>query len=523
MRSAPVRYARVRLSARRGAASGAGWVDERPGGAAEEDLAAAAARTRPDVDDPVRVQDRLVVVFDHEHRVAAVAHPAHHVQQEFRIVMVQADRGLVEHEEHALETDPRERCQPDAPGFASRERRRLAIQREVPQAQALQRLAPLVDLPPDRVEKVPGTFSPGTFVPRDAVSRLVEEPAQVVDRQGRGLRDARPADLHGQRLGPQARAAARPAGHRAHEAQDVGVPLLPEDLLHHGEDALVDALLPRLGGDARPSHPRLERVLAVRDADPIGAVENDIALLRRQRLPREVDRETMRAAHLVEHVDGDLRVDQVAGGRRDPQRAAADGLRRVGDQQVRVEAVFDTQSLAGRAGPVGGVEREQPSFEARAFGTGGHRAQPRPAQPQQVVQLRQRADRRSRVAGYAGLVEGDGREQTGDISRGGPRNSPQELPRVRRERLQVSAASFLGNGVEGERGLAGPRHARDDGKRAVRDADVHPLQVVFVRACHDDGVEGGARGVLSRHGCRTPPLTEHPMIPAAAADLTNRL
>ncbi len=218
--------------------------------------------------------------------------------------------------------------------------------------------------------------------------------------------DVQAAEAHRQRLGTQTRAAARAARQAPHEPQDVAVAAAPEDLLHHREHALVDALLARLRGDAAPAQPRLERVLAVRDADAVGPVQDDRALLVGEVPPRRVHVEAVRAAHLVEHVDRDLRVDHVAGRRGDDERALAHRLRGVGDQQVGIEPVLDAEPVARRAGADGRVEREQAALDASA-----RRAPRRAARRAAAGRRAARSASRPWSAGSAGSCAGPPRSR----------------------------------------------------------------------------------------------------------------
>ena len=66
-----------------------------------DDLAAVDAGRRADVDHVVGLKDRLLVVLDHDHRVAEVAEVLQRFEQARVVALVQADRGLVQHIEHA--------------------------------------------------------------------------------------------------------------------------------------------------------------------------------------------------------------------------------------------------------------------------------------------------------------------------------------------------------------------------------------------------------------------------------------
>ena len=97
--------------------------------ARDDDLAAVLTRARADVDDVVGDADGLLVVLDDDHGVAEVAQPHHRVDQALVVALVQADRRLVEHVEHADEAAADLRRQPDALRLAAGERGRRAVER----------------------------------------------------------------------------------------------------------------------------------------------------------------------------------------------------------------------------------------------------------------------------------------------------------------------------------------------------------------------------------------------------------
>ena len=96
------------------------------GRALGDDLAAVDAGARPHVDHLVGGADRLLVVLDHDHRVAEVAQPPEGREQPVVVALVQADRRLVEHVEHAGQPRADLRGQPDALALAARERAAVA-------------------------------------------------------------------------------------------------------------------------------------------------------------------------------------------------------------------------------------------------------------------------------------------------------------------------------------------------------------------------------------------------------------
>ena len=92
--------------------------------ARDHDLAAVLARAGPDVDDVVGDPDRLLVVLDDEHRVAEVPQADHRVDEALVVALVQPDRRLVEHVEHADQPAADLAREPDALGLAAGERAR---------------------------------------------------------------------------------------------------------------------------------------------------------------------------------------------------------------------------------------------------------------------------------------------------------------------------------------------------------------------------------------------------------------
>ncbi len=445
---------------------------------AVEQFTAVRPGTRPDVDQPVRPPHRLVVVLDHQHGVAAITKRGEDVQQALLLHRVQTDRRLVEHVQHPAEVGAHLGRQAQALRFTAGEGGGRAVERQVIESESRQQVDASPHLRADR------------FTDRRLGRRELERGKEIgerVDRPCGQFADVAPAEENGQRLRPEARAAARLAREAAHEPEDVAVPAPRENLLHHREDALVDPLLPGPGGDAAPAEARRERVLAVRNPDAVGPVEHDVPLLVGERLPRRVDVEAVRPTHLVEDVDGHLRVDDVAGRRRNHERALPDGPAAIGDEQVRVEPVLDAEALAGRARAVRRIEREQATLDAE---TRRRRAQAGVEQAQVVVQARQRADRGSRVARGGPLIDGDRRREAVDRAHHRPRHAPEELPGIRRERLEIAALRLAADRVECERGLAGPRHAGDDRDRPARDLDVDRLEVVLARAAHREHGHG---------------------------------
>ena len=97
-------------------------------GAGDDDVAAVLTGERADVDDPVRRPDRVLVVLDHDERVAQVAQPDQRLDQPAVVPLVQADRRLVQHVQHADQAGTDLRGEPDPLCLAAGERGRGPIE-----------------------------------------------------------------------------------------------------------------------------------------------------------------------------------------------------------------------------------------------------------------------------------------------------------------------------------------------------------------------------------------------------------
>src|SRR5579875_296729 len=172
------------------------------GRAAGDHLAAVDAGRRPHVDEIIGGADRLLVVLDHQHRVAEVAKAFERLQKPVVVALMQADRRLVEHIEHAGEARADLRGEPDALALAARQRARGARQRQVFEADIAQESEALVDL----LEDARGDVA---LLLRQALVERAEPLAGVEDRHVGDLADVEAADLDRQRLGLEP---AAPAG-----------------------------------------------------------------------------------------------------------------------------------------------------------------------------------------------------------------------------------------------------------------------------------------------------------------------
>ena len=109
-------------------------------------MAAVHAGAGADVDHVVGGADGVLVVLDHDHRVAEVAQPPQRFQEPGVVALVQADRGLVEHVEHAGEAGADLRGEADALALAAGERARGARQGQIIEPDIDQKFEPLADL-----------------------------------------------------------------------------------------------------------------------------------------------------------------------------------------------------------------------------------------------------------------------------------------------------------------------------------------------------------------------------------------
>ena len=72
---------------------------------------------RADVDDIISRHDRVFVMLDDDHGIADIAQVFQRFQQPGIVALVEADRGLVEHVEHAGEGPSRSARQAGCAGF----------------------------------------------------------------------------------------------------------------------------------------------------------------------------------------------------------------------------------------------------------------------------------------------------------------------------------------------------------------------------------------------------------------------
>ena len=123
------------------------------GRAVEHNLPAALARSRAHVDHAVRRQHHGRVVLHHHQRVAGIAQALHGHDDALHVTRVQADAGLVEHEQRVHERGAQRRRQVDALHLAARQRAALPVQRQVADADFAQVLQARRDFLEQQVQR----------------------------------------------------------------------------------------------------------------------------------------------------------------------------------------------------------------------------------------------------------------------------------------------------------------------------------------------------------------------------------
>ena len=166
------------------------------GRAVEHDLAAGGAGAGAEVEHTVGGQHHGRVVFHHHQRVAGALEALHGFGDAVHVARVQADAGLVQHEQRVDQRGAERRGEVDALHLTAAERAALAIQREVADAHIAQVADAGGDFVQDQLARLgvggfgieygssPCFIAAGSYAFRSIVRRQpVEESAQPVDRQ----------------------------------------------------------------------------------------------------------------------------------------------------------------------------------------------------------------------------------------------------------------------------------------------------------------------------------------------------
>ncbi len=261
-------------------------------------------------------------MLDHEQGVAGIAEAVHHPDDAVHVARVQADAGLVQHEQGVHQGGAQGGGEVDALHLAAGQGAGLAVQRQVAQPHLVQEPYPRAQLLQDRLRH--------RLLVAAQLQRFQPAP-QLLHRQGAHLGDGATHHLHVHRFVPQPRPLTVRTGLRrlvlAQEDPDV---------------LLVALLLPGL----QEGHDPLELLRSVEDLLPERLGEL---------FPRRVDRDPILAGEGPEAVP--LLV--VAGLRPRVHGTAVDRALGVGDDELQVVLQGGAEPGALGARPVGVVEGEE--------------------------------------------------------------------------------------------------------------------------------------------------------------------
>ena len=312
-----------------------------------DDDAAVQTCAGAQVDDVIRLPDRVLVMFDDDHGVAEVAQAHQRVEQALIVALVQADRWFVEDVHHADQARADLAGEPDALGFAARKRFRAAVEREVVEADVAQEREAVRNF----ADEAGGDFAAPAF---DA--HVAEEASRLGDRHRGNLRQGAVRDEYVPCR--QVQAAAPAVRARAHAA------VLREFLAHRRRLGLAIAPLevrqdafPRVralrGGAFRVDVAELDLFLAA-------APEQRVAHGFGQVVPRRLDVETEVPGERLDQLEV-IRVATVPAAHRPAREREA----RIDDHARRIEELLHAEAAARAACTVRVVEREEPRLEFR--------------------------------------------------------------------------------------------------------------------------------------------------------------
>ena len=313
--------------------------------ALRDDVAAVHAGAGADVDDIVGLADRVLVMLDDDDRIAEIAQVHERLQQALVVALVQADRGLVEHVEHADQTGADLRSQADALRLAAGQGFGAARKREVVEADVVQEAEARADLLEDLL---------GDLALVAGQLHLREEGLGIAHRLRDDLRQAALGDVDMARGAVQALAFAGRAG--------LVRQILRQLLAHRDRFGLLVAALEVRQHAFELVHARDDAAALVRilegDLLLAAAVEHGIA-----RLLAEL-RERLLGIELVVlgergHQRPVVRIAPVPAA----DRAFGEARVRMRDHALRVEHLQHAEAIAARAGARGRVEREQARFQ----------------------------------------------------------------------------------------------------------------------------------------------------------------
>ena len=302
-----------------------GRVGDPRGRPSVEQLPAMLPRPGPEIGEVLGRGDHERVMLDHDQRVRARGELVQDADEALGVARMQSGRRLVEHVERVGEVGAERVGQFDPLRLPARERARQAVERQIAEVHAQQEREPRAQF---------GQRDPGHRLLRRREREAFQERRGLAHRQGAQRGDVLAADAHAQRLGAQARARAFAAA--------------PRHLIALHDEAvrgLVCLLL---------------QALEERDhaAELLVPLEQDLAMLRVERVPRFIEIETQLVGEF-----GDLG-ERHRAPRTGPrcQRALAQALATVRHDELGREREHVAEALAPCADAERAVEREQARF-----------------------------------------------------------------------------------------------------------------------------------------------------------------
>ena len=322
-----------------------------PDAAGGHDLAAVHPRPRADVHDVVGGADGVLVVLDHDHRVAQVPQVLEGGDQLVVVPLVQADGGLVQHIQHPRQGAADLGGQPDALALAARQGAGRAGQGQVVEADALQKFQPGADL----FQDLPADLAL-LIGQRLCAAALLAGPDEVQllpDGHLAELADVDAPHRHRQHHRLEPLAFAGGAFHPRHHPGDLLFHPLAAGLAEAALEVFDNALeLAVILAAAELVGPVQLQLFAV------GAVEQGVARLGGKVPQRGVEGEAVPLAQrdVVHLADRALGVVPPAG----LDGPLPDGQAAVGDDAVLIHLHEDAQAGALVAGALGVVEGKEP-------------------------------------------------------------------------------------------------------------------------------------------------------------------
>ena len=318
-------------------------------------LSAVYAGAGTQVHHVVRLADRLLVVLDHDNRVAEVAQLLESCEQPPVVALVQSDGRLIENVHDAGETRADLAGEADTLGFAARERLGAAIERQVIESHVGEEAQSLDHSLDDAC---------GDFAAPARDGQLREELERAPDGQMRHLRQTAAGDEHEARRAVQSRALALRA--RAH-------PQVARELLAHHRRLRFTVAPCQVGNDALEGMALARALpgrLTVAELDGLlaAAAEQDVARVLRQLGPGSLDVEAIVFGERLDQMEVMLVAPVPAA-----HRSAGERQVRMHHDALRIEELLHPEAVAAGAGAGRVVEGEQLRFQRR-HAVAAHRA-----------------------------------------------------------------------------------------------------------------------------------------------------